>query len=742
MRVKFALSAFWKAASTWKMSDDTQVEAIIPDIAEDVLVESTADDKSTKSELLNDDGLDRRTLFVRSIPFDATSEDLSEYFSQFVPVKHAVIVMDDQKKSRGFGFVSFTMDEDTVTALQESKKAKFKNRFLRVDVAKRRDRKAKEESSSTPVVSSKQPSKPMDPVEKRRARLIVRNLPWSCKKPEELKKIFSQYGAVFDAYIPKKKGGKMCGFAFVIMKKVVAAERAVKGSVGLKIDGREVAVDLALEKSKWEDIKDQEPEGDDDIEDQEHNKEENDEDEVNNDQDEDFEKLNEINSDDEVEDGQDEIMPDAEPEPERSKSNRQEAFSIFVRNIPYDADAETLKEHFEKFGPVKYALPVMDRETGLAKGSAFVAFKGEEAYDECLKSAPTSDTTSMLIADDVSPAYVYQGRILSITAAVDRSSADRLAERNSLQRKDALGKGPGASDKRNLFLLNEGRITTNSKLAQFISKTDLEMREKSFKLRVQQLNKNPSLRLSFTRLAIRNLPRAMNPKALKALGRKAVVQFATEVKEEKRQPLSKEELNRSIKHKHDTNEFLKKGDEDSKKKNKLMGVVKQAKVVLEVKGLGETGRSRGYGFIEFRDHKSALMGLRWLNAHEVSLEEITDGLSEEEQKIAKLEGLSKRRLIAEFAIENAEVVKRRRDRVFIARNPSSNDDKDSKNKKRKRGKDEDDSGPAAKKGRKGSLKKGNMNKGGQKPETPKDSGLSDDTKKLIGIKRKRRKNKA
>lgn len=730
------------------MSDDTQVEAMVPvtDIIEDGLAESIKEDKPVNSESLNDDGLDRKTLFVRSIPFDATSEDLSEYFSQFVPVKHAVIVLDDQKKSRGFGFVSFTMDEDTVTALQESKKAKFKNRLLRVDVAKRRDRKPKDGSQPAPVASfSKQDSKSMDPVEKRRARLIVRNLPWSCKKPEELKKLFSQYGAVFDAYIPKKKGGKMCGFAFVIMKKVAAAERAVKGSVGLKIDGREVAVDLALEKSKWEDIKDQEPEdagGDDVTEHKDNDKEGNDQDGEGNDQDVDFEKLNEINTDDEVEDGQDEIILDAEPEPERPKSNRQEAYSIFVRNIPYDADAETLKEHFEKFGPVKYALPVMDRETGLARGSAFVAFKGEEAYDECLKNAPTSDTTSMLIADDVSPAYVYQGRILSITAAVDRSSADRLAERNSLQRKDALGKGPGASDKRNLFLLNEGRITTNSKLAQFISKTDLEMREKSFKLRVQQLNKNPSLHLSFTRLAIRNLPRAMNPKALKALGRKAVVQFATEVKEEKRQPLSKEELNRSIKHKHETNEFLKKGDEDSKKKNKLMGVVKQAKVVLEVKGLGETGRSRGYGFIEFRDHKSALMGLRWLNAHEVSLEEITDGLSEEEQKIAKLEGLSKRRLIAEFAIENAEVVKRRRDRVFIARNPSSTDDKDSKNKKRKRGKDEDDAGPSAKKGRKGSLKKGNMNKGGQKPESPKDSGLSDDTKKLIGIKRKRRKNKA
>ena len=38
-----------------------------------------------------------------------------------------------------------------------------------------------------------------------------------------------------------------------------------------------------------------------------------------------------------------------------------------MRNIPYDADAESLKEHFSTFGTVKYALPVVDKETGLAK---------------------------------------------------------------------------------------------------------------------------------------------------------------------------------------------------------------------------------------------------------------------------------------------------------------------------------------------------------------------------------------
>jgi RNA-binding proteins (RRM domain) len=701
-----------------------------------------------------DEGLDRKTLFVRSLPFEATDEELAEFFSQFVPVKHAVIVKDEEQKSRGFGFVSFTMDDDTLTALTEAKTNKFKGRVLRVDIAKRRERNDRKDSSEP-----REPREAAVPVEKRRARLIVRNLPWSCKKPDVLKKAFSKYGAVFDAYIPKKKGGQMCGFGFVTMKKDAAAARAVKESVGLKIDGREVAVDLAVEKTKWELIKEDEVEEEEEVDEAEIEKEANDDDikdeddeedeEVDEEEGKEFDNLNDIKSDDEVEE---ETEAPVEEEP-RKKSNRQEAFAVFVRNIPYDADEETLKEHFEKFGPVKYALPVIDKESGLAKGSAFVAFSTEEGFDTCLASAPSSASTSLLIADDVSPAYVYQGRILSITAAVDRDSASRLAEKNSEKRKEVLGKAPGEKDKRNLFLLNEGRITTNSKLAQFITKTDLELREKSYKLRVQQLNKNPTLHLSLTRLAIRNLPRAMNSKALKALGRKAVVQFATEVKEEKRHPLSREELNRSVKHKHDLNEWEPK-EEGSEKKasSKHKGVVKQAKVIMEIKGSGETGRSRGYGFIEFRDHKVALMGLRWMNAHEVSLDEITEGLTEEEQKLAKLEGLSKRNLIVEFAVENAQVLKRRREKVFQARSLTKDDDKPRHkpfDRKRNRDDKDGDRSDDKKRARKGPLRKGNMNKGnsnkgnsnkGGSSEAPK-SGLGDDVKKLIGMKRMRKKNK-
>ncbi|KAG7926472.1 hypothetical protein KL925_003522 [Ogataea polymorpha] len=684
-------------------------------------------DKQPAAE--GEDQLDRRTLFVQSIPVEATKEQLNEFFSQYAPVRHSVIVTDTEGKSRGFGFVSFVTDEDALSALKETKKAKFMNKLLRVSIAKRRQRKDKNDKQAKPVEDAK--FKSQEIALKKSAKLIVRNLPWSVKDPNELVKVFLKFGKVKEAHIPKKKDGKMSGFGFVTMMKHAAAEKAVKETVGLKLQGREVAVDFAIDKSKWEEFrKEKSAEGEEDEEDEDEKSEDEEEEE----DDEEKEEKEENKADDSEDDESDSDGEDLNFK--RPRPNKQENFSIFVRNVPYDATRESLEEHFSKFGPIKYALPVMDKDTQLAKGSAFVAFRREEDYEDCLLNAPEVNPNSMLIPDDVSPLYVYEGRVLQITATVDRDSAARMAERNALARKELLGRVPTEKDKRNLFLLNEGRITSGSRLASLISKTDLDVREKSYNLRVQQLNKNPSLHLSLTRLAIRNLPRAMNEKALKALGRKAIVQFASEVKEGKRQPLNKEELARSQRHKEFIEEKLGVKPEDKKRK-KQTGVVKQAKIINEVKGSGVLGRSRGYGFLEFRDHKHALMALRWLNAHEVSREDILVGLTEEQKKVAESEGtIAKRRLIVEFAIENAKVVKRRHEQIAHSKAKSHRKDGEGQDsgRDRKRQREGGD-----KKGANGRPKDSKRRKTDAQtaPETSK-SGLPNDVKRLIGFKRKRR----
>ncbi|OWB71049.1 organic cyclic compound binding protein [[Candida] boidinii] len=733
---------------------------------------------SATEETKKDDNLDRKTLFVRSVPFDANDEELTEFFSQFCPVRHGVIVRDNEKNSRGFGFVSFGSEEDALTALKDSKSAKFKNRLLRVDVAKRRDRKdSSKPNAGTDSTEEKPAKKSQEKNVEKSSKIIIRNLPWSIRDANQLSELFKKYGGIKTSLIPRKNGGRMSGFGFVTFKKSSSARAAVTGSKGLKIDDREVAVDLAVDKTKWEEYKETEPEKVETNEKEEDEEEEDDDDEedakpIEEKEDEEKEEKENADEDNEDEDDDDEDFEkenfgaaDEDEDDKRPKANRQEQFSIFVRNVPYDATEESLGEHFAKFGPIKYALPVVDRVTGLARGSAFVAFRRQQDYESCLLDAPVVNSSSMLIPDDVSPLYVYEGRVLSVAATVDRESASKLADKNADARKELLGRAPGEKDRRNLFLLSEGRITERSKLASVIRPTDMALREKSYNLRVQQLNKNPGLHMSLTRLAIRNIPRSMTQKSLKALGRKAVVQFAKEVKDGLRQPLSKEEISRSIDFKHKLKDELSEKEKDlveeqEKRKTKKTGVVSQAKIVQEVKGSGEIGRSRGYGFLEFRDHKSALSALRWLNAHEITRSELQEGMTDEEKKASSTDNLKKRRLIVEFAVENANVVKRRRERSLMSRvkglkrrrdaastgGDGDDDDEEtssSNGKKRPRKELSDKKKKNIKRGG----KKGNMNKGGDKSSNGGDegsngkSGLSNDVKKLIGIKRRRKQGK-
>lgn len=668
--------------------------------------------KGARNNADNDGGLDMKTLFVRSIPADVTDNELGEFFSSFAPIKHAIIVKDSEKKSRGFGFVSFAVEDDTKEALTQARRTKLKDRLLRVDLAKRRDRTKKNANTAANVdeLPENIPSISRFDEEsllKGKPKLIIRNMPWSCRDPLKLKNIFARFGTVVEATIPKKRDGKLCGFAFVTMKKLSNCHNAIKESKDLKIDGRKVAVDFAVQKNKWEDFNKAQDETKEGANQEDHGltpeQESNQESE---------------DSEDDQEDEDDEEVEVEEVQP--TMKNKIEDYSIFVRNVPYDATESSLAEHFSKFGAVKYALPVIDRESGLAKGTAFIAFRTEETYNNCLNNAPAAGATSLLIGDDVLPEYVYDGRVLSISPTLKREDASNMADRNAVKRKEAFGKAPGERDRRNMYLLNEGKVVEGSKLASLLSVKDIEIREASFKLRVDQLKKNPSLHLSMTRLAIRNLPRAMTDKGLKALARKAVVEFATQVKNGERHPLSKEEVVRSTKEKY---KFMSPEDIDrQKKKDRKHGVVTQAKVIMEVKG-SSAGRSRGYGFVEFKDHKHALMGLRWLNVHQVSKEEVMEGIDEKEKKASDSENFAGRRLCVEFAIENANVVKRRRERVKQAREGS------------KRKHDDDTSEKEIE-----DVKRAKVETNDEDPDKKKTS-LNDDTKRLIGLKRKKRKHR-
>jgi nucleolar protein 4 len=687
----------------------------------DQQVTQTAMDSPTKDKVQDDNvsKQPRRTLFVRSLPTSATTESLTEYFSQSYVIKHAIAVNDPEtKQCKGYGFVTFADLEDAQAALKEFNGSVFEGKKIRVDYAQPRHREIDEnlgKSVPTPAaLELKKQKRDQQKASTQSPKLIVRNLPWTIKEPEDLAVHFRSFGKVKYVTLPKK-GDQLAGFGFVVLRGKKNAEKALQAVNGKEVDGRTLAVDWAVEKEVWENLKKSEK--------QEETKEEAGSSDVEMADDAEATSENEdVESDDEDEDEDmddeedDEDMDEDEEDEDdgEEKEDERNACTIFIRNLPFTCTDETLYEHFTQFGPLRYARIVVDPETERPRGTGFVCFWKVEDAASCVREAPKQQDTLIAEKDkgkksstalkhsilqnensDPSGRYTLDGRVLQVARAVSKSQAAVLEEEGVSKRlvRD--------TDKRRLFLLQEGTISPNSPLYHKLSPSEIKMREDSFKQRQNFVRKNPALHFSLTRLSIRNIPRHVTSKDLKQLARQAVVGFATDVKQGQRQPLSKEELKRSA-------DAMKEAEQFRKAKGK--GIVKQTKIVYEsregskVKEDSGAGRSRGYGFIEYYTHRHALMGLRWLNGHAV--EAPKSGSADIKER--------KKRLIVEFALENAQVVKRRNEMEAKARakkesqqnnkDTPSKDDSNSKaspnDKKRKRsesrgsGKEQDGDGDA------------------------------------------------
>ncbi|KAL9065098.1 MAG: hypothetical protein Q9161_008445 [Pseudevernia consocians] len=620
-----------------------------------------------------------RSLFVRSLPQTATSESLANFFSQSFPLKHATVVIDSEsKQSKGYGFVTFADIEDAETAKDTFNGSLFEGRKIRVELAEPRHRQANEDGLTGATKAKARPG-PQKRDFQHPPKLIVRNLPWTIKDPEHLAVLFRSYGKVKHATLPRKKPGLSAGFGFVILRGRRNAERALEGVNGKEVDGRTLAVDWAVEKQVWETMQNEGTGTEVRDRDVDAPIVEEDDESI---QSEDSHSIDGKNSPQgDIErstssDGEDSQptsnVPKEVDEGSAARATDSNNSTMFIRNLPFASTDDALRSHFELFGPVRYARVVLDHATERPKGTGFVCFYEQDDADSCLRDAPrmqltpgqgsattkgaSSHSTKQSLLEDTSldrsGRYTIEGRVLQLSRAVDRNEATRLTFASSSIR-DSRDK-----DRRRLYLLSEGTVPSNTPLYEHLSPSEIKMREDSAKQRQSLIRTNPTLHLSLTRLSIRNLPRSISSKDLKALAREAVVGFAKDVKSGLRKQLSKEELSRG-------GEEMKQAEKARKGKGK--GIVKQAKIVFEgregskVTEDSGAGRSRGYGFIEYSSHRWALMGLRWLNGHAVELPNTANGMTNKERR---------KRLITEFAIENAQVVGRRHERETKARERS------------------------------------------------------------------------
>lgn len=161
-------------------------------------------------------------------------------------------------------------------------------------------------------------------------RLFVGNLPFSVDS-KSLADVFQEVGVVdLVEVIYDRETGRSRGFAFVTMNSVEDAERAIGQLDGSEVAGRSIKVNFPAPKSSTERPR------------------------------RDFER--------------------------RAPSSRDNPNKLYIGNLSWGMDDESLQELFSEFGRVTDAKVVMDRETGRSRGFGFVTLSNANEVNEAVSA--------------------------------------------------------------------------------------------------------------------------------------------------------------------------------------------------------------------------------------------------------------------------------------------------------------------------------------------------------------------
>ena len=81
-----------------------------------------------------------KRLYIGNLPFTSTEESIKEVFSAVGEVESVKIIKDlDTDRSKGFGFVDMTTDEEAEKAIEELNGKEFDGRTIVVSYARERE---------------------------------------------------------------------------------------------------------------------------------------------------------------------------------------------------------------------------------------------------------------------------------------------------------------------------------------------------------------------------------------------------------------------------------------------------------------------------------------------------------------------------------------------------------------------------------------------------------------------------
>lgn len=160
-----------------------------------------------------------------------------------------------------------------------------------------------------------------------------------------------------------------------------------------------------------------------------------------------------------------------EGDDEKSNDLEKELFDtgrLFIRNLPYTTTEEELKEHFGKFGNISQVHIVVDKDTKMSRGIAYVLYDLPESALRALEELDNS---------------IFQGRLLHVMAAKQKKGTDISTEEEPKnlkhQRLEERKKSEAGGNTRawNSLFMRADTVVENIARKFGVSKSDLLDRE-------------------------------------------------------------------------------------------------------------------------------------------------------------------------------------------------------------------------------------------------------------------------
>lgn len=180
-------------------------------------------------------------LYVKNIPLDVTTDEFKALFDKYGSVTSAVITLDSEGKSKGFGFVNYDNHDDAHKALEDLHEKDFRGQQLFVTRAQRKGEREEE------LKRSYEQKKYETTLKYQGVNLYVKNLDDDVTE-EKLQAEFEPFGQITSCKIMVDEKNVSKGFGFVCFSAPDEATKAVTELNGKMIGTKPLYVSLAQRK--------------------------------------------------------------------------------------------------------------------------------------------------------------------------------------------------------------------------------------------------------------------------------------------------------------------------------------------------------------------------------------------------------------------------------------------------------------------------------------------------------------